>query len=365
MTWFNMKHYLLLSFLTFKFLDWSRATSLPLWDLLSYILVLGASYWLGFVTYRYLKRYNLAFQVASYKKAIVITGCDTGFGNMLARRLAPRGFQVLAGCLNPSAPEATILETVPNVSVFPLDVTSEGSLREALDIVSTKLKESGHDLWCVVCNAGICEVGELEWQSIMSIERTLDVNVMGSIRTIRTFLPTLRASKGRIVLCASVLSNISSPGFVAYSMSKAAIASLGEGLKRELQDWDVNVCTVQPALYKTGLLRFDQVKNDFFSAQLNMLSEHVRSDYGHEYFIAFWNTIAKFFEKHANPYPEQAVDVLYHAITTVWPETHYRAGSWKQLILYNLLDYLPTEVVDLMFDKIMKPPVLPNAVMKS
>lgn len=74
MTWFNMKHYLLLSFLTFKFLDWSRATSLPLWDLLSYILVLGASYWLGFVTYRYLKRYNLAFQVASYKKAIVITG---------------------------------------------------------------------------------------------------------------------------------------------------------------------------------------------------------------------------------------------------------------------------------------------------
>lgn len=61
----------------------------------------------------------------------------------------------------------------------------------------------------------------------------------------------------------------------------------------------------------------------------------------------------------------QAVDVLYHAITTVWPETHYRAGSWKQLILYNLLDYLPTEVVDLMFDKIMKPPVLPNAVMKS
>lgn len=56
---------------------------------------------------------------------------------------------------------------------------------------------------------------------------------------------------------------------------------------------------------RTGLLRFDQVKNDFFSAQLNMLSEHVRSDYGHEYFIAFWNTIAKFFEKHANPYPEQ------------------------------------------------------------
>ena len=35
------------------------------------------------------------------------------------------------------------------------------------------------------------------------------------------------------------------PGFVVYSMTKAALTSLGEGLRRELQVWDVDVCTVQ------------------------------------------------------------------------------------------------------------------------
>lgn len=81
MSWFNMKSYLLLSFVLFKLLDCSRATFLPLWDLVSYVLMLGACYWIGFLTYRYLKRYNFAFQVASYKKAVLITGIRRGFNN--------------------------------------------------------------------------------------------------------------------------------------------------------------------------------------------------------------------------------------------------------------------------------------------
>ncbi|OQR73679.1 17-beta-hydroxysteroid dehydrogenase type 6-like [Tropilaelaps mercedesae] len=198
-----------------------------------------------------------------------------------------------------------------------------------------------------------------------SIQRTFDVNVRGSIWTVRTFLPALRASKGRIVLSASVLSNVSSPGFVAYSMSKAAVASLGEGLKRELQVWDVDVSTVQPALYNTGLLRLNQVKSDFFNVQMAELPEQIRRDYGHEYFAAYWNMIAKFFHENANPYPEQAVDMLYHAVTTVWPETHYRVGSWKQMAIYNLLDFMPTEVADLMFNKFMQLSVAPNAALRS
>lgn len=61
-------------------------------------------------------------------------------------------------------------------------------------------------MWAVVCNAGICEVGELEWQSLESVQKVLDINVMGTIRTVKTFLPMLRKTKGRIVLTASVLS---------------------------------------------------------------------------------------------------------------------------------------------------------------
>ena len=118
-------------------------------------------------------------------------------------------------------------------------------------------------------------------------------------------------------------------------MSKAAVASLGEGLKRELQTWDVDVCTVQPVLYeyvqiwcmlerlestfqefayqykpnrsllRTGLLRLSEVKSKFFDKDINALPENLKQDYGHEYFIGFWNMMSKFVRENANPQPEQ------------------------------------------------------------
>ena len=73
MGWFNLKSMLLLSFLTFKLIEWSSAW-LPIWDVLSYIMILAASYWFGFVAYRWLKRDYLALTIASYRKAVLITG---------------------------------------------------------------------------------------------------------------------------------------------------------------------------------------------------------------------------------------------------------------------------------------------------
>lgn len=64
------------------------------------------------------------------------------------------------------------------------------------------------DLWCVVSNAGLCEIGEVEWLNLVKMQQMLDINVMGSVRTIRTFLPNLRKSKGRIILCSSVFGEI-------------------------------------------------------------------------------------------------------------------------------------------------------------
>ena len=59
----------------------------------------------------------------------------------------------------------------------------------------------------------------------------------------------------------------------------------------------------------------------------------------------------------------QAVFKLYQAITTVWPETHYRAGSWRQILFYNLLDYVPTEVADVCFELLLSNQIEPDAVM--
>ncbi|KFM81942.1 11-cis retinol dehydrogenase, partial [Stegodyphus mimosarum] len=48
------------------------------------------------------RNYFLHAKLSSKNKAIFITGCDSGFGNMLAKRMDGLGYRVFAGCLFPN-----------------------------------------------------------------------------------------------------------------------------------------------------------------------------------------------------------------------------------------------------------------------
>lgn len=72
-------------------------------------------------------------------------GCDTGFGNSLAKRLAVEGYHVLAGCLFPEGDGAKELkrDLRQNVSIIALDVTSDESVANARKVVQTLVKNKG------------------------------------------------------------------------------------------------------------------------------------------------------------------------------------------------------------------------------
>ncbi|EEC10383.1 estradiol 17-beta-dehydrogenase, putative [Ixodes scapularis] len=59
------------------------------------------------------------------------------------------------------------------------------------------------DLWAVVCNAGVNLFLEFEWMSQRDVSWMFDVNVHGTVRVVRAFLPLLRRSRGRLVLVSS------------------------------------------------------------------------------------------------------------------------------------------------------------------
>ena len=59
-------------------------------------------------------------------------------------------------------------------------------------------------LYAVVNNAGISIWGMLSWQTMEELQKTMDVNFWGMVRTTKAMLPLLRKTKGRII-------NISSP----------------------------------------------------------------------------------------------------------------------------------------------------------
>ncbi|XP_025100770.1 estradiol 17-beta-dehydrogenase 2-like [Pomacea canaliculata] len=126
-------------------------------------------------------------------RAVFITGCDTGLGHMLAKKLDAMGMHVFAGCLYPGGEGATTLtsECSDRLKVITVDVCNPTVVREAAERIKQELH--GKELWGVVNNAGMLYIGCLELLTEDDIRRLVDVNFMGQVHVVRAFLPLLRA----------------------------------------------------------------------------------------------------------------------------------------------------------------------------
>ncbi|GIY58708.1 hypothetical protein CEXT_36871 [Caerostris extrusa] len=126
-----------------------------------YLLVAGFScfFYVSFLLAKFCRQCFAQVPVSSSNKAVFITGCDKGFGQMLARRLDGMGYKVFAGCLEPQGREVQKLkDTVSsNLVIVPLDVTKDESAKEAFQTVKSQLGNC--ELWALVNNAGVIERG--------------------------------------------------------------------------------------------------------------------------------------------------------------------------------------------------------------
>lgn len=80
--------------------------------------------------------------------AVLITGCDSGFGHQLALCLDQKGFVVFAGCLLPEGlgAQSLVRQSSSNLRILKLDVTSDEDLKQAKRTVQDNLPEKGETL---------------------------------------------------------------------------------------------------------------------------------------------------------------------------------------------------------------------------
>lgn len=286
-------------------------------------------------------------------RAVVVTGCDTGFGHDLTIRLDRLGFQVFAGCLFPEGEGAKKLREICSrrVHVVTLDVTKEEHFDQILQYVRKNLGEN--KLWAVVANAGIFVSMELEWLSRSDIYKLFEVNVFGCVRTVQTFLPLLRQSKGRVVLMASYAGRGTSTWINAYSMTKHAVVSLGDGLRRELAKWDVTVSMVEPTYHKTKILptAADIIK------RCQQVPEELTKPYGKSYIYAMAERSMKVFDTFARDNVSEVVDAMETATCVVYPQASYKCIGYAMWGVMYFLAVLPSIFGDVMDYMIYTPHV--------
>lgn len=312
-----------------------------------FVLALCAGYWLSWCVCR------ACFNglVDAKGKSVLITGCDTGFGHRLAKRLAEDGFCAYAGCLSSASDGACRLRLVPNVHVLQLDVTRADEIEEAYKKITTADDQTA--LWAVVANAGVMTVGPLEWHCMDQMRALFDVNVFGVTRVVVKFLPLLMKCGGRIVIVSSMFGRMTGVFTIPYCMSKHACISLADGLRRRFYGTKLHVCTIEPTAYRTGLSdpegiirRVDELvaslppeaQNNVDPARVSKVKATARI----------------FVEGLLRDDTNEVVHDMVLAVREKYPKAHYRTGGTADAVVRFLNCLLPTETADYVLASVAK-----------
>lgn len=102
-------------------------------------------YFLGLVVFYYLYRWVRELPRVPDKgnKYVYVTGCDSGFGNLLARHLDKQGFRVIASCFTEKGEEDLRKACSSKLITTHLDVRSKDSVAKVAAMIKDKVGESG------------------------------------------------------------------------------------------------------------------------------------------------------------------------------------------------------------------------------
>ena len=198
----------------------------------------------------------------------IITGAGNyGIGWGLARHAATKlNMHIVLIDLYSSTVESAAKELqalAPSRKIIPIacDVTNEADLEDVLSKLD--IDHAGISIGAVFANAGVIFNNTILNSGIEDWETTLNVNIMGVVKTIKTFLPRLQAQEQASVFCntASVGGLVRGDGGAAsYQASKHAVVALSESLSFEIarKSPQIRVHVLCPCIVTSSLLQSSQ-----------------------------------------------------------------------------------------------------------
>jgi NAD(P)-dependent dehydrogenase (short-subunit alcohol dehydrogenase family) len=273
-------------------------------------------------------------------KRVLITGAASGIGRATALRLAREGAELYLTDLNAEGLE----ETAAAAAAAGATVAE----RRALDISDYDAVagfaadvHAAHPAMDVVMNiAGISAWGTVDHLTHQHWRSMVDVNLMGPIHVIETFVPPMVAARrgGRLVNVSSAAGLVALPWHAAYSASKFGLRGVSEVLRFDLARDRIGVCLVVPGAVDTPLVKTVQI------AGID------REDPG----VQRW---VKRFSGHAVS-PDRAADKIVAGVAKN-RYLIYTSGDIRALYAFKRLAWLPYSVVmkqvNRVFTRVLRP----------
>jgi pteridine reductase len=178
-------------------------------------------------------------------KSALVTGAAVRVGRAIALALADAGAHVAVHYRDSAGPANQVAAAVRALGRRAVALRADlGDPPQCRDLARTALREfGGLDVFVHSAasfrHALLAETDDAVWDSVMN------VNARSALLVAREIAPTLRQRGGRIVLVSDALASLPARGYLAHSVSKAAVEGLVRALAVELAP-EVSVNGVAP-----------------------------------------------------------------------------------------------------------------------
>ena len=183
-------------------------------------------------------------------RTILLTGAAGGIGTAIARQLAANGANLVLVDIQADPLEALGKELGHSAIAVVADITEDQQVARAVDAAVGRF--GGIDV--VVANAAIDAIEPIREMAPATFERVVQVNLIGTYRTVHAALPAMEGRNGHILIINSLGSVVAPPFMSAYAASKAGLTGLADSLRLKLRGSGTTV----------GMLYFGGVDTEHF-----------------------------------------------------------------------------------------------------
>ena len=186
-------------------------------------------------------------------RVALVTGASTGLGARFARVLHRAGATVLVTARRGDRLDELASECGERIETATGDITDARHRQELVDILRTHGR-----LDVLVNNAGICDDGPLEEQSLDDLRQVIEVNLISVMDLCRLMAPLLLASPvASVINIASIYGVVSSRGpMAAYNATKGAVVNLTRQLAAQWGGRGVRVNALAPGYFPSEMTGF-------------------------------------------------------------------------------------------------------------
>lgn len=185
--------------------------------------------------------------MTTWKRALV-TGASSGIGEVLARRLADEGTELVVVARDRKRLEALAKVLPVEVEVLRADLSKKAQLAT----VEARLASAEAPVDLLVNNAGFGTYGPFVELDADEEEREVQVNCNALVRLCHAAAPGMvQRGEGAIVNVSSLASRAATPRHAVYAATKAFVSHFSDALHEELRGTGVTVTVVEPGYTHT------------------------------------------------------------------------------------------------------------------